>query len=134
MLEAFDQGRAPDKLEGRELQPLLSIQDLIAARAALALVRVEPGVRAFVLAVVRATREHPSVWCGAGPRGSISLLLASKARAFLAGRDFVTPDDVVAMAEPVLAHRISLASDAEVSGATAGQVIRSILDAADIPR
>jgi MoxR-like ATPase len=97
-------------------------------------VRIEPGVLAYVLKIVRATRSHESILVGAGPRGSIYLLLAAKGRALVAGRDYVIPDDVVGMIGPVLAHRITLTAEAEISGSTQVEVLRSLLDKIDVPR
>ena len=71
---------------------------------------------------------------GAGPRGSIFLLAASKARALVNGREFVTPDDVVAMTLPVLGHRMVLSAEAEISGERPQSVLQSVLDRIDVPR
>ena len=119
--------------------PILSIEDGLAEEdwdgwAALTRVRVEPAVRAYLLQVVRATRDHDSVLVGASPRGAIALLQGSKAYAVMQSRDYVTPDDVVALAEPVLGHRITLAADAVIGGATTEEVLQSILDGIDVPR
>jgi len=134
VLEAVDRGQALDRLDASAIPPAMSVADLEACRAALAQVRVEPGVMDYVLKLVRATREHDSVMLGAGPRGSIFLLSAAKAHAILRGRVFVTPDDVVAMLAPVLGHRISLTAEAEVSGLTRGDVLQGILDKIEVPR
>ena len=88
----------------------------------------------YVVKLVRATREHESVLVGASPRGSIFLLLSSKARALLHGRDFVTPDDVVAMLNPVLGHRMTLTAEAEIAGETRAEVLRSIMSKVEVPR
>lgn len=134
ILEAYDSGKPLDHPESGQLQPVIDIAQLVSARAALANVRVEPGVLRYILTIARETRNHDSVLVGASPRGSISLLLASKGRTLLQGRDFVTPDDVVAMVDPVLGHRITLAADAEISGSTTAEVLQSILDKTEVPR
>ncbi len=95
---------------------------------------MEPAVIDYVVNLVRAMREHDSVLVGASPRGSVFLLTASKARALLNGRDFVTPDDVVAMLKPVLGHRMTLSAEAEVAGETRDEVLNSILNKVEVPR
>lgn len=134
ILEAIDKGNALDKLDPKKTPPVMTIDELEMCRAAMPLVRVEPGVMDYVLKLVRATREHDSVMLGAGPRGSIYLLSAAKAHAVLRGRAFVTPDDVVTMLGPVLGHRISLSAEAEVSGVTRADVLQGILDKVEVPR
>lgn len=134
ILSAVDRGQPPDRLDPGSVQEVFGPDQLLAAREALAQVRVEPGVMQYILRIVRATREHESVLVGAGPRGSIYLLVASKARALLHGRDYVTPDDVVAMVNPVLAHRITLSADAEISGTKSQDVLQAVLDQTDVPR
>ncbi len=134
VLTAVDGGNPPDRLAPGTIGRVFDPSTVLAARAALAEVRVEPGVLAYILAIVRATREHDAVLVGAGPRGSIYLLVSSKAHAVINGRDYVTPDDVVAMVNPVLAHRITLAADAEISGTRCQDVLQSILDQIDVPR
>lgn len=134
LLDRVHEGRPPDQLEAADLKPVLDVQSLTALRSSATQVTVEVGVRKYVLELVRKTRHNDAVLVGAGPRGSIFLLLASKARALIEGRDYVTPDDVVAMFNPVLGHRMTLAADAEIAGATSGEVLQSILDGTDVPR
>ena len=134
ILEAFDRGEPPDRLETSGVEAVLTRDDLLELRAALPAVRIEERVMGYALEIVRATRDHDSILLGAGPRGSIYLLATSKAQAMLQGRDFVTPDDVDAMAEATLAHRVSLTADAEIQGATARDVLQSLVDGIDVPR
>jgi len=101
--------------------------------AAAARVVVGEDVERYVVALVRATREHPDVRLGASPRASVALYRAAQAAAFLAGRDFVTPDDVAAVAPAVLAHRILVDVDRELRGATAEQVIADVLERTPAP-
>ena len=84
--------------------------------------------------IVRATRSHESVLVGAGPRATQSLIMAARAHAVLAGRDFVTPDDVKAMALPVLEHRLILRPEFEIEGLTVAEVIQQILQQIAVPR
>jgi len=88
----------------------------------------------YVVDVVRATRTHPGILLGAGPRATQSLMLASRARAALDGRDFVTPDDVRGMASPVLEHRLILRPEAEVEGVLAQEIVEQIFASVAVPR
>ncbi len=95
---------------------------------------VSDEVVAYVAAVARATRALPSVSLGASPRAAVHLLAVSKAHARLAGRDFVTPDDVAAMAVPVLSHRLVLSPEAELERFGAAQAIAGALSSVAVPR
>lgn len=88
------------------LEPVLSAADIPALQSAAREVQVHPDVLSYAVSLVRATREEEDLYLGASPRGTIFLVRTSQARAFLSGRDFVTPDDVKTMAVPVLSHRI----------------------------
>jgi MoxR-like ATPase len=134
MLDRVHRGHPPDRLESAGVRAVASVDDLGRMRGALPLVRVEPPVVDYLLKLVLATRQHDAVLVGASPRGSIALLTASKARALVRGRDYVTPDDVVAMSEPVLGHRMSLTADAEIAGQSRGEVLRAIADQVEVPR
>src|SRR5438046_570896 len=87
-----------------------------------------------LVAIDRATRKHESVLVGAGPRATQALLLAGRALAALSGRDFVTPDDIKAMAVPVLEHRLILRPEFEIEGVTVTEVIQRILEQVAVPR
>jgi len=88
----------------------------------------------YTVDIIRATRHHESVLVGAGPRATQSLLLASRASAALALRDFVTPDDIKSMAVPVLEHRLILRPEFEIEGMSVSEVIQSILQQVAVPR
>ena len=109
-------------------------EGLLAARAALNEVTVEPPVLAYVRKLVAATRSSSRIRLGAGPRAGVHLLLASKALAALRGRGFVTPDDVRFLAGPVLKHRLLLSPDAELDGATPSDVLREVVQSVEVPR
>jgi MoxR-like ATPase len=94
---------------------------------------VADEVEAYLVSIVRATREHPDLELGASPRASVALYRASQAAAVLDGRAFVLPDDVKSMAEPVLAHRLVVDVDRSVRGATAAGAIESILASVPAP-
>ena len=104
-----------------------------ALREALPEVRAHSDVIDYMLRIVRATRDHPGVELGAGPRASEHLLAASRAAALLEGRDYVVPDDVKRLAPDVLAHRLILTADEEVRGTQKDAIIREILDQVPVP-
>jgi MoxR-like ATPase len=111
-----------------------TVEDVVAARAAIAKTHCEPRVLGYVTDVVRATRETPTLVLGASPRAAVALLRASRAAATLAGRDFVTPDDVKAMAPPALRHRVVLSAEMEVEGRTADDALRTVLERVEVPK
>src|SRR5215204_3257190 len=95
---------------------------------------VAPEIEAYVVALVRRTRELPSVALGASPRAAVHLLAASKASARISGRDFVTPDDVAWMARPVLRHRLLLRPEAELERYRPDDAVQAALAAVPVPR
>jgi MoxR-like ATPase len=103
-------------------------------KAALDGILLKDELMAYLVDVVRATRGHPSILVGAGPRATQALVAAGRAFAALSGRDFVTPDDLKAFALPVLEHRILLRPEFEIEGVTAAEVIQQILQAVPVPR
>lgn len=88
----------------------------------------------YAVRICRATREWAGIARGAGPRGSINLIMVAKAKALFAGRDFIVPDDVKSLALPVLRHRILLTADREIEGATCDQVLAEMLEQIEAPR
>jgi MoxR-like ATPase len=132
MLRLARRGLAPAGLE--EIRPVAGADDLRAARASVDATQVAPDVLDYAAAVVRRTRELPSVALGGSPRAAVHLLGAAKAAARLAGRDFVTPDDVGRMAAPVLRHRLVLTPEAELERYTPESAVRAALDAVPVPR
>jgi MoxR-like ATPase len=108
--------------------------DLAAARAAVGSISVDERVLGYIVALARATRESPSLSLGVSPRGSTMVLHAAKAWAWLAGKPFVTPDEVKAVALPALRHRIQLRPEVELEGVTADGVLEGILAAVPVPR
>ena len=116
------------------IRPVASTADLAAARKAVAAVRVSPEVTGYVVDLCRATRQSPSLRLGASPRGATALLATSRAWAWLAGRDYVIPDDVKALVRPALRHRIQLHPEAELEGVTPEGVLDRVLSAVAVPR
>ncbi|HEX5241534.1 MAG TPA: MoxR family ATPase, partial [Candidatus Limnocylindrales bacterium] len=115
------------------IEPIADGPRVLALRAQVRRTRVADEVEAYGVAIVRATRDHEDLELGASPRASVALYRAAQASAVLAGRDFVLPDDVKAMAEPVLAHRLVVDVDRAVRGATAEGAVASILAAVPAP-
>ncbi len=132
MLRLSRRGLAPTALES--VEPVVSADDLRAAREQVDATEVSDDVVGYVVAVVRRTRELPSVSLGASPRAAVHLLGAAKAAARLAGRAYVTPDDVARMAAPVLRHRLVLTPEAELERATPMGAIRTALEDVPVPR
>ena len=116
------------------VRPVAGADALREARAQVDATRVEEEVARYVVDVVRRTRELPSVELGASPRAAVHLLGAARAAARLAGRDYVTPDDVTTMARPVLAHRLLLRAEAEIERYSAADAIETALGAVTVPR
>ena len=113
---------------------VISAEDLAALRDVLDKITVRPELLDYLVDVVRATRTHDSVLVGAGPRATQALLLGSRARAAIDGRDFVTPDDIKALAAPILEHRIVLRPEFEIEGLSVGEVIARVLEEIAVPR
>jgi len=114
--------------------PVLEPGALARIKPLLSSVVVRDEIVAYATDLVRATRTNASVLVGAGPRATQALLLASRAFACLAGRDFVTPDDVKRTAGAVLAHRLVLRPEYEIEGLGVGEVLDGILKSAAVPR
>ncbi|MDX6561573.1 MAG: MoxR-like ATPase [Gaiellales bacterium] len=116
------------------IEAVASAADLADAGAVIEETTVSDEVAAYLAALVRMTRELPAVELGASPRAAVHLLAASRAAARLAGRAFVTPDDVVAMAAPVLAHRLVLRPEAELERVTPRAAVAAAIAAVAVPR
>ena len=132
LLRLARRGLAPSGLDA--IAPVADAAELRAARDTVDATEVASEVLDYLVAVVRRTRELPSVELGASPRAAVHLLGAAKATARLAGRDFVTPDDVARMALPVLRHRLVLTPEAELERYTPESAVRGALDAVPVPR
>jgi MoxR-like ATPase len=115
------------------LEPVASAQELLAGIEDARRVFVEESVNRYVVTLLRQTRSDARLYLGASPRAGIALLRVSKARALVAGRDFVEPDDVKAVAPTVLAHRLILAAEARSSGLDAEELVRSIVERTPVP-
>ena len=132
VLRLAHEGVAPATLD--DVQAVTSPAELLQARADVDATAVSEEVIGYVVALVRKTRELPSVALGASPRGAVHLLAASKAAARLAGRGFVTPDDVVAVAPAVLRHRLQLRPEAELERYTVDDAVATAISTVPVPR
>ncbi len=127
-------GFDPGDLAAAGIVPVAGAGDLAVARAAVLKVQISPEVTGYIVDVCRATRESPSLRLGVSPRGATALQAASRAWAWLAGRDYVIPDDVKALARPALRHRVQLRPEAELEGATSDGVLDAVLASVPVPR
>jgi MoxR-like ATPase len=119
---------------GDQVQPVLNATVIAALRRQVSAIHVEEKLIRFIVSLVASTREHKSIYLGASPRASIGILQASKAIAAMNGRDFVVPEDILYVAPAVLRHRLVLAPEKEMEGGTADDVIRDLIQSAEIPR
>ena len=122
------------KLETLGIRPVFDLAALEQGRKAIEQVRVSAENVAYIVDLIRATREHPSLQYGASPRAASMLAMASRAYAALQGRDYAIPDDVKHLATPVLRHRVVLSPGAEIEGLTFDQIIGQIIAATPAPR
>ncbi len=122
------------RLDRAGVEPILAPDDLLACRADLGTVTVEPDVLAYIVAIGRATRQAVDVQLGSSIRGPLALALGARALAALRGRSYVTPDDVKELVGPTLRHRVVLKPDAEIEGLTADDVLGRILGGVEVPR
>jgi MoxR-like ATPase len=119
---------------GDQVQPVLNATIIAALRRQVSAIHVEEKLIRYIVLLVASTREHKSIYLGASPRASIGILQASKAIAAMNGRDFVVPEDILYVAPSVLRHRLVLAPEKEMEGGTADDVIRDLIQLAEIPR
>jgi MoxR-like ATPase len=134
ILRRHADGFDPRDLAAAGVSRVAGPEDLAAARAAVGRVGMTPEVVGYVVDVCRATRQSPSLQLGVSPRGATALLATSRAWAWLSGRDYVSPDDVKALARPTLRHRVALRPEAELEGVTADAVLEGVLASVPVPR
>jgi len=116
------------------IKPAITGQQVIALRQQVKTLLIEDRLLQFIGKLIHLTRNHKSIYLGASPRASLAIMNASKATAAMQGRDFVTPEDIINVATPVLRHRIILAPDKEMEGITEDEVIRQIIQGMEVPR
>lgn len=134
VLSRHASGFDPRDLASADLDAVASPADLLAAREQVRTIGASQEILGYIVDLVRATRDAPSVALGASPRGATALLAAARAWAWLSGRAFITPDDVKALALPVLRHRIELRAEAELEGVTAKAIVTGALRSVAVPR
>ena len=127
-------GQTGDALNVEAVAPLIKPHTVLGIQRVVASLRVDATVNDYAVAIVRQTREWSGIAIGAGPRGGIALIRAARARALLAGRDFVTPDDVKAIAIAALRHRITLRPELEIEGQRTDDVLLAMLESVKAPR
>ncbi len=129
-IDILEQQRVAHPIDS--LQEVCSVVELREMQAAVREIYVDSTVSDYIVRLVTATRTHPDVYLGASPRGSIALYRAGQALAALLGRDYVIPDDIKALAEAALAHRVIVKTAASVHDVQAGQVVRELLESVPI--
>ena len=134
VLARHDRGLDPHDTAAAGIRPVATAADVAAARAQIQDIRVDPQVLGYIVELARATRTAPAVTLGVSPRGAAMVLHAAKAWAWLAGRPFVTPDEVKAVVKPCLRHRVQLRPELELEGATVDGVLDGVLAATRVPR
>ena len=127
-------GFDPRNLAAAGVRQVTDAEQLARARAEVAQVQISPEIMGYTVDVCRATRQSPSLSLGVSPRGATALLATSRAWAWMSGRGYVTPDDVKALAQPTLRHRVQLRAEAELEGVTAESVLDTVLAAVAVPR
>ncbi|WP_281274549.1 AAA family ATPase [Mesobacillus subterraneus] len=125
--------RAQRNLPIEDLQPVVSLEDLRDLQNSIKEVFVDDTIKRYIVELSNRTRGHGSVYLGVSPRGSIALMKAAQAYAFIYGRDYVIPDDVQYLAPAVFAHRIILKSEARFEGITAEDVVNRVLARVPVP-
>jgi len=126
--------RRKRRADDATIEAVTTPDEVRSLQAAIEDVHVDTAVEGYMVDIVAATRAHSQVDVGASPRGSLALLKASRARAAIAGRDFVTPDDVKVVAMPALAHRIILKPDPWIRGVRTASVLADVLGAVPVPK
>jgi len=134
MVAAITAGRSASDFDLTKVPRVMSGADVVALQQAVAAIIVDPQVIDYAVRIVAATRKWPGIALGAGPRGSLALVRAARAQAVLAGRDFVTPDDVREIARPALRHRIALAPELQIEGQSADDALTALLAKVEAPR
>jgi MoxR-like ATPase len=125
-----------DKVEApfEELQPVVSPEELMSAQRAVRDVFVRTELKEYVARLVERTRNHPEIALGASTRGTLNLFHAAQALAALLGRDYVLPDDIKALVEPILGHRIILRPNAEMQGASPARILSQLMEREHVPQ
>jgi MoxR-like ATPase len=130
-VEVLDRQQFRHPLE--ELEQIVSVEELSEMQEAVKSVFIAPQVKHYIVSLTRQTREHPEVYLGSSPRGSLALYRTSQVRAALSGRDYVLPDDVKQLAVPTYAHRLILGPAARLRDLDADEIVNEILNSVPVP-
>ncbi len=134
MLLNSQAGLQTKRLDLANLKPIATVQQVLAARQTIRSVQVSEALLDYLLTLVQRTRQHPDLALGASPRSAVAWLQASKANAWVCGRDFVTPDDIKAIAPPLLRHRLIMRPEAQMDGLKVDGLVASLLGQVPVPR
>jgi MoxR-like ATPase len=122
------------RLDLARLKPAATVEEILQARQEVSAVKVDEKVLDYLLALVQRSRQHPDLALGASPRSAVAWLQTSKAHAWLAGENFITPDNIKAVAAPLLRHRLILKPEAQLDGLQVDAVITALLNQVPVPR
>ena len=117
----------------QKLQPIIDGKTIIKMQEEVKKVNIHEDLMAYIISLVDGTRKHPALTLGASPRATLALVRASQAKAYLEGRNYVVPDDVIKMVEPVLAHRLVLTAQAKMDKHTAVKILGEIVGKTKVP-
>ncbi|MBD2328112.1 MoxR family ATPase [Alkalinema sp. FACHB-956] len=134
MLLNTQAGFQAKRLDLAKLKPMTTVSQILEARKLIHNVKIQENVLDYLLSIVQRSRKHPDIALGASPRSAVAWLQASKVQAWLANREFVTPDDVKAIAVPLLRHRLILRPEAQLDGLSIDAVIQGLLNQVTVPR
>jgi len=134
MLLNSQEGKVGGKIDLDILEAIATVEQILTARTEVKAVEVKDAIMDYLLELVKRSRQHPDLSLGASPRSAVAWLQATKAHAWLEGRNFVTPDDVKAIALPLLRHRLILRPEAQLDGLVIDNVINSLLNQVPVPR
>ena len=132
-IEMLERHGGTDALTIEELEPVTTTERIEAMTVVAKAVHVAPALKGYLVDLAEATRRHPGLALGISPRATLALQGAARARAASLGREYVVPDDVKALAGPVLEHRLVLTPEAGIGGATGAEVLAQVLDAVPVP-
>jgi MoxR-like ATPase len=134
MLRNVQGGFKANRIDIEQIKPLATVEEIISLRQGAQTVSVEDNILDYILALVQRTRQHPDLALGASPRSAVAWLQAAKSHAWLQEQKFVTPDDVKAVAQPLLRHRLILKPEAQLDNVQIDSAIDSILKQVAVPR
>lgn len=134
VLKKYNQGFTSIDLDSAGVKAVCSTDDILMCRNEIMNTEIDEELMGYIISIITETRKHPFIDIGSSPRGSISLLIASKAYAVINGRDYVIPEDIKSIAIPSLRHRIILKPEVQIEGMIEDQVINNILSQVKVPR